>query len=139
MKTVIRRNIFETNSSSAHVLSMVKEVDFMIKPSSNVIQLEFNDYGWYGPDVISYEDKLNYLYALAQETNISDEVFLETINEIIPDGYTVCLPVKTVRDYCWEDYSGIDHQSIYLLEEEGVSWEDFLNKPYKIEIRNDNE
>ena len=139
MKTVIRRNIFETNSSSAHVLSMVNEADFMTKPSSNVIQLEFNNYGWYGPDVISYEDKLNYLYALAQETNISDEVFLETINKIIPDGYTVCLPVKTIRDYCWGDYSGIDHQSIYLLEEEGVSWEEFLNNPYKIEIRNDNE
>ena len=139
MKTVIRRNIFETNSSSAHVLSMVNKVDFMTKPSRNKIQIKFNSYGWVGPDVISYEDKLNYLYALAQEINISDKVFLKTINKIIPKGYTVCLPVKTDQGAYWENYSSIDHQSIYLLEEEGVSWEEFLNNPYKIEIRNDNE
>ena len=139
MKTVIRRNIFETNSSSAHVLSLVSDEDFMIKPSSQLIQLNFNDYGWYGPDVISYKDKLNYLYALAQSKDISDDEFLKRITKIVPNDCVVYLPIKSTRDYYWGNCSYIDHQSVDLLEEEGVSWEDFLNKPYKIEIRNDNE
>ena len=139
MKTVIRRNIFETNSSSAHVLSLMVgdntwgrfKVDEYYCGSTLRItrQLFYSNNNL----VIRMEDKLSYLYALNEilDRYSSDEDFIEFVystGAVHPD---VKIEIEEKGD---DSYGGwrIDHQSYNLLSDAGVTWAEFLQEPYSI-------
>ena len=149
MKKNIRRNVFETNSSSAHSLSLRQTpLGINLVPSEGHFYIKNKCFGWVGPAVISFEDKLDYLaslgtkvidylYALSVEKEMSSEKFLEKMRDILPSEIIIELPKCDNDDERWHT-TGIDHQSIDLLEDEGISWEDFLYNNYRIIIDHDN-
>ena len=136
MKKQIRRCVFETNSSSAHSLSLRPNPHTQLVPSNGYFKIKAKYFGWTGYDVSSFEDKLAYLYALSIEKCMSSEEFLEKIKSILPSDVIVELPELSKDDYWFT--VGIDHQSSGLLEEECVTWEDFLFNNYYITIDHDN-
>lgn len=138
MKKQIRRCVFETNSSSAHSLSLRQTpLGINLVPSEGHFYIKDKHYGWTGPTVFSFKDKLDYLYALSVEKEMSSEKFLEKMRDILPSKITIELPKCDNDDERWRT-TGIDHQSIDLLEDEGVSWKDFLYNNYLVIIDHDN-
>lgn len=135
MKKITRRKVFETNSSSAHSLSVRTRADEKV-PSSGHFVIEENYFGWTGKTVITFEDKLSYLYALSVEMGMSSEEFLEKMSDILPSEVSLELPVIPKEEIYYR--VGIDHQSVDLLEYEGVSWEDFIYNHYMVTIDHDN-
>lgn len=139
MKTVTRRNIFETNSSSAHVLSLMvgdntwgrfKADGYW---SGNTLKITRQLFYSNNNLVIRIEDKLSYLYALNEilERYSSDEDFIEFVystGAVHPD---VKIEIEEKADDSYDGWR-IDHQSIYLLSDAGVSWTEFLQEPYSI-------
>lgn len=112
MKRVIRRGVFETNSSSTHTVTIVgkdkytygineKDIpeiytDFKVDPRYNKVLVDFGEFGW-GPN--AYNDpmiKLSYALTMIASTecmNISSSnLFFESkgfkdINDLIADKY----------------------------------------------------
>ena len=139
MKTVTRRNIFETNSSSAHVLSLMvgdnswgrfKADEYWGDRSLKITRRLFISDNYL---VIRIEDKLSYLYALNEilDRYSSDEDFIEFVystGAVHPD---IKIEIEERGDDGY-NYWRIDHQSYNLLSESGVSWEEFLREPYSI-------
>lgn len=82
MKTQIRRSVFETNSSSTHSISIVREPTNIHFPTA----LEFNvgDFGWEWKIYSDYRSKASYLY-----TAILYNTCLESNTELI-DGKQQC-------------------------------------------------
>ena len=82
MKTQIRRSVFETNSSSTHSISIVREPTNIHFPTT----LEFNvgEFGWEWKTYSDYCSKASYLY-----TAILYNTYLESNTELI-DGKQKC-------------------------------------------------
>lgn len=82
MKTQIRRSVFETNSSSTHSISIVKEPTNIHFPTT----MEFNvgEFGWEWKIYSDYRSKASYLY-----TAILYNTCLESNTELI-DGKQKC-------------------------------------------------
>lgn len=82
MKTQIRRSVFETNSSSTHSISIVKEPTNIHFPTT----MEFNvgEFGWEWKIYSDYRSKASYLY-----TAILFNTCLESNTELI-DGKQKC-------------------------------------------------
>jgi hypothetical protein len=59
MSTVIRRGVFETNSSSTHSICISKDGDYSL-PSS--IEFVTGEFGWEISELRSIEEKASYLY-----------------------------------------------------------------------------
>lgn len=128
MNKSIRRNVFETNSSSTHSLSMTK--NFIENPSNYeatiiVKGIYFDCYADSGACTI--EEKIEYVYALAKNMGLHDEDFKTFIKAIFP---RVKLEIED-EAYC---KAGIDYDNISLLENYALSWTLFLTKPYIINI-----
>ena len=136
MKKTIRRCVFETNSSSAHSLSLRPNPHSQLVPSNGYFKIREEYFGWTGNEVSSFEDKLAYLYALSIEKEMTSGEFLEEMKNILPSGVTLELP-DIPKDEIWYRI-GIDHESSDLLEVEEVTWEEFLFNNYYITIDHDN-
>lgn len=82
MKTQIRRSVFETNSSSTHSISIVKEPTNIHFPAT----MEFNvgEFGWEWKIYSDYRSKASYLY-----TAILCNTCLDSNTELI-DGKQKC-------------------------------------------------
>lgn len=82
MKTQIRRSVFETNSSSTHSISIVKEPTNIHFPTT----MEFNvgEFGWEWKIYSDYRSKASYLY-----TAILYNTCLDSNTELI-DGKQKC-------------------------------------------------
>ena len=139
MKTVIRRNIFETNSSSAHVLSLMVGENSLGRFKADeywrgrTLKITHRIYACDNNLVIRIEDKLSYLYALNEifDRYSSDEEFIEFVystGAVHPD---IEIEIEPKND---SDYNGwrIDHESVHLLSDAGVTWSEFLREPYSI-------
>ena len=69
MKRQVRKNVFETNSSSTHAICIATE-DILNIPSE--IHFGFGDYGWECRELVSMQDRANYLYtALAYVDDVN--------------------------------------------------------------------
>lgn len=125
MKRIIRRNTFETNSSSTHSLSLspVKAFDFK-KPV--YLNIWFDEYGW-GYDVLrTPEEKLSYLFTAAQYErgwgkydHTKDELlaliksFRDDLQAMLYETNVYLQEIDEyvfMDDYCPMGY--IDHQSV---------------------------
>ena len=154
----IRKNVFETNSSSTHSLVISKkdrnyDYDGLII-ADGILHISFGEYGW-GPAVLKYpHEKLSYL--ITDRNNISydwqnppsEEEFEYmlsqdgSVQEIIEVVKSCCPEVKEVKyEFCdrYNPLGYVDHQSRGTSYESDLSLEDiiFSNKVI-IMIDNDN-
>ena len=156
----IRKNVFETNSSSTHSLVISKKersYDYHLPVDNGVLTIAFGEFGW-GPDILSTPiEKLSYLvtdrsglYDIPEELkNESDGAIYdyimeesEAIRDIIEVVKSCCPEVEEVRfelGDSWNPFGYVDHQSQGTSYEDGLSIEEiiFSNKVI-IMIANDN-
>ena len=134
MKTQIRMNTFETNSSSMHSLQILPKETGKITSVKDILEderinissegvLTINssydlDFGWGFEILTSFYDKLCYI--IASRVEIDDDNTItgldeieEAVNEIIPEIKKIKLPVEKDDEGNSIIYSGsIDHESI---------------------------
>lgn len=144
MKRQIRRNVFETNSSSMHSLTVKKLgiTEYLhVDEVENKVIVEYGEFSW-GYDV--YDDpetKLSYLITMLSQYscgNIYDTDEFKEINDIVAKR---CECDGILIDD--SSYGYVDHQSIEkiddLMDEYGCSIEEFIfDKGIKLIIDNDN-
>lgn len=153
----IRRNIFETNSSSSHSLSISHNyitVDDLVVEDDDV-HTECGEFGWGVEEYLNTSTKLSYLITVVAESTIgttwwdgdtfedfmikdlyeTDE-FQEIKEVVCSHEHCSDLIVDSLRGY-------IDHQSKPIsmrsfLADYGLSIEEFLYGNVKLIIDNDN-
>ena len=111
MKQRLRRNIFETNSSSIHTLTVfnnAESIDYnkMLEDFDKVkYNIEVGEFGW---DFETYNDPisiLEYLYSFAYQTDLEnnlDEGYVYKLKQLLPSTNFI----KPEED---RYYYGIDH------------------------------
>ena len=154
----IRKNVFETNSSSTHSLvisTKERSYDYSLPVEDGVLTIPFGEFGW-GPDILSTPiEKLSYL--------ITDRIDLYDIPEDIKDdegavqalimeSEPICEIVDAIKCCCakveevrfeigdsWNPFGYVDHESCGTSHEDSLSIEEiaFSNKVI-IMIDNDN-
>ena len=140
-RKVSRRGIWETNSSSSHVVSIRKERRDTIINMSGDIQIYLGEYGWYGDPCDDILTKLEYAMSMVLHTeypkfNHWDEDFVVDQDKLEKcGGYKMLLDalnthgskcdriVVKKRTGVFYPYGYIDHQSC-----EYQSLQDFLNE-----------
>lgn len=140
MKKKIRMNVFETNSSSCHSISInnnnLPEYETLLPSDDGYVHCGFGEFGWEVEDYADVETKLSYALTMVAETEsrrstwngiregfTSEEEFYETegfrlINEAVKE-VTGCNGVILYDGeiwyndkYDWTEFNGyIDHQS----------------------------
>jgi hypothetical protein len=154
----IRKNVFETNSSSTHSLvisNKERTYNYSLPVEAGVLTIPFGEFGW-GPELLVEPiEKLSYLvtdridlYDIPEEIKDDEDAIQslirdsEPINEII-DAIKYCCPeIEEVRfeiGDSWNPFGYVDHQSCGTSRSEGLSIEEivFSNKVI-IMISNDN-
>ncbi len=148
---VIRRGVFETNSSSMHSLSIVnKDSETFVKKRYIVIP---GEYHWEGPTLKTPEDKMSYLLALISSNNglpfLADEEdvhlsineflnlpdVLDIINVVQSTGAQIIIKIGT------SGFGEVDHQSVMGMYEflGDIPLKDFIfNDKYQVIIDHDN-
>lgn len=139
MKKIIRYNIFESNSSSCHTISVGKRrsINDYYHPDE-VIMIELDEYGWAGDPLYGFYSKLAYAMSMILHTEYPgyssydddftvDQEKLEELN-----GYKILLEAINEHGNCekivikkkngYYPYGYIDHQSY----EDYSSLADFL-------------
>lgn len=111
MKIQLRKNVFETNSSSIHSICISKNDDYTLPA---VCKFELKEYGW-GPDY-EYNVK-NYLYTALACLNRTEEI--EKLKEIL-ERHNVRAEFES---YSSDDDFYIDHPDLeelieYLFKDE---------------------
>ena len=155
----VRKNVFETNSSSTHSLVISKkdrDYDYCLPiEDDGTLVVTFGEFGW-GPEVLAQPiEKLTYLvtdrcnlYGLSEEDPHEGEELQEfiksdeAIQEIIEVVKSCCPDVQDIRfELCdsWNPFGYVDHQSQGTSCESDLSIEEiiFSNKVI-ILIDNDN-
>lgn len=131
----IRNNVFETNSSSTHAISMSGCKDNFIQPYSNndIIEIEFGEYGWEHNSLDGYHEKLSYILTMIQyhinhKELPDDNESQEYIDAILNSKWFTWLK-DMVFEYCgkhlvvnsevvgWYPAGYIDHQSTDILDD----------------------
>lgn len=158
MKKIIRKNTFETNSSSSHSLVITKstevekDIDDLYLCNDGVLYLWERDLDFYrNPDVplTTFRKKLGYLIAAYRYDEEKINEIVEVVKKVIPDCKGVKFPQRS--EYVWYEptnvgkgnyYGDIDHQSDGILkdylESNNISFEEFLtNKKYIIILDGD--
>ena len=83
----IRNNIFETNSSSTHSISLTnmssdilnfEQLDSYVDPADHYIHIEFGEFGWGYDEYVDAYTKLQYLLTMIMEIHGNE---LETFND----------------------------------------------------------
>ena len=130
-KKVIRYNIWETNSSSMHTVTVRRERDineYYRPPSDGVITIQLDEYGWGGDPCDDFISKLKYAMSMVLHTEYpgyhdynEDSVIDQNILENL-DGYKLLLDAINKHMDCksiiikrnnnsYYPYGYIDHQS----------------------------
>lgn len=141
---VIRNNVWETNSSSSHTVT-VRGKRNLDNPSNmntmeNVIEISLGEYGWGGDPCYEFIEKLKYVMSMVLHTeypsfNHYDEEFVIDDSILCElDGYKIILSAINKHWKCdaiiinrkrshYYPYGYIDHQSY----EDYHSLQDFLD------------
>ena len=164
---LIRKGVFETNSSSAHSLAyntskIVRGNDWNTPDATDFsdplyhleeipqkykdysLYEELGEYGWFGCDLTTPQEKFSYLLTGLGEDipSVREHSFYTQIKQWL-DDLDVCLDENEYEgSYGWEGY--IDHQSEYIVNPDLFKTkEDFItylfNDDLVIYIENDNE
>ena len=153
---VIRKSVFETNSSSTHSVCIsggdISPSCLIVDDEDNKIHVNFGEYGWGYDELTSQNERLSYLCTMLIETECNniqsvDDIFetkgFKQINDCIKENcncdgivFDDDLKIKTYKsgekDVPYVDMNGyIDHQSC----EDYRNINDFLND-YHTDIMN---
>lgn len=134
MKRQVRRNVFETNSSSMHSLSIAKEgvTEYLhVDEYTNKVITEFGNFGWGYDEYNDPETKLSYLVTMVGESrncHSIEEVYetndFKKINDVVSERCE-CNGIEIKNNYGY-----IDHQSIdtidNLMKEYDCTIEEFI-------------
>lgn len=146
MKT-IRRKVFETNSSSAHTISLsfTDEIDTLGDPG-DIIEIQLQEFGWGYDEYDDAYNKLSYvlteLYANYNE-DLEDSEEYEEICKMVKDYCGVIISInESSKDGCYIDHQSRGMLRHWMCDSEHTST-DFLkefifNKKYILVIDNDN-
>ena len=109
----VRRNVFETNSSSMHSLSVIGS-DRMttLENKDGVVVVSYGEFGWGYDSLTTPTEKLSYLITQYSE----DEDILETIKEAVFDYTGLKMVIYESKTDYWEK-GYIDHQSQGMISE----------------------
>lgn len=118
----IRKNVFETNSSSSHSISISSRnnlFDYLEQDENGVITLNGGEFGWTGGDFFDAETKANYCAVDCHNDPVKTKMLIEVIKD-----HTGCKDVvfNINTDYNSGNWSYIDHQS------QGTSWDAFTSR-----------
>lgn len=156
----IRKNVFESNSSSSHSLTVNKRGctgTLDVDKFTNKVITHFGEFGWGYDEYNDPENKLSYLVTMLVETHsdcLTMEELCETddfiaINEVVA-YYCDCDGIfidEEITECSWGNYNEhegyIDHQSVEnitdLLEYYGCTIEEFIfDEGIELIIDNDN-
>lgn len=141
MKT-IRRNTFETNSSSTHCVTICNssETYSPITFDNTVLEVKPGEYGWEYEFYDDFEDKVSYAYTYAINDGTPED--LELLKEVILENTNIEKIIFTQTEDRWYSNGYIDHQSVdeaALIFESKDSLRNFLfNKGSNVLTDNDN-
>jgi hypothetical protein len=112
MKT-IRHNVFETNSSSTHSISISKDCDGVLETlpvnDDGIVILNGGEFGWEEDSFSDPQTKASYVFI----DSMSSPQRIKMLKEVIMEhtgAKDVVMPVENIQD------SYIDHQSIGTTE-----------------------
>ena len=119
----IRKNVFETNSSSSHSISISSRdnlFDYLDQDENGIITLNGGEFGWSGGDFFDAETKANYCAVDVYNDPKKRQMLIDVIKE-----HTGCKGVVLNIDIDCISSSGnwsyIDHQS------QGTSYDAFTS------------
>lgn len=85
MKKIIRRRVFESNSSSSHSVSIMREPQEVQIPDKIHFEVhQFHDYPWDDDYMDELSGRANYLYACALQTG-AEEMLKQTLHKLLPN------------------------------------------------------
>jgi len=113
----IRQNVFETNSSSTHSISIAQGttkdlIDIPKVDNNGVVELTTSDYGWDYVEHKSLNDKLSYVATFAINFNAD----FKDGSLIYKDNKYKQMLISVVKDITGAD-------EVNFLKNEGTSWE----------------
>ena len=135
MKQVIRRNVFETNSSSTHALCIAQDQDVEVP---NSIDCKPGEFGWEVSVLALPEDKLSYVYtAIITDFPQLLDGLVESLNSF---GIDVEYQEWDKDDYCYVDHGGGLDEFLHDIIDNPTLLKNFLfsNKSF-IVTGNDND
>ena len=157
MRKIIRQNVWETNSSSSHSLSIKPSIqlsDFNIPLNADgYIEAKFDQYGWGYSELHSQEEKLSYLLTIVKYEAVD---YIYRSDDLTQDAFRATEGFQILNDFCKKYCNGIstnntdmghgyiDHQSNEgslrnYLQNNGTTIEEIiLNDKAYIIIDNDN-
>lgn len=111
MKTTVRPQSFETNSSSQHAIVFSKDYD--MSRASGICTVEGGEYGWDYNTYTSPSDKLNYLWTAINSVYYQDALAIEAwkeflVRELVLPGDVKFKAMSAGYDG-WDDNPYIDH------------------------------
>lgn len=141
---VVRNNIFESNSSSSHSVSIRGKAKYNdLPPKNEEITVYPKEFGWDGPPCDDFNSKLTYAMQMILHTEYPESIVYEDNKYVDQDILEQCegyqLLLKAIQKYTptckrivikrekaggwgWYPYGYIDHQSCNYY-----SLADFLN------------
>ena len=150
---LIRKGVFETNSSSTHSITVESNTGFTsISPNNDgeIVIKASGEYGWAQETYKDPVDKLDYITIYARDwCGESSEQFLSQIKNCVEEhtGATVKFEYETERSWNGNDHNSgyIDHQSVemsdyhHLFLDDGKLLKDFIfGIGSELETDNDN-
>ena len=154
----IRKNVFETNSSSTHSLVVSNKdrgYNYNLPVEAGVLTIPFGEFGW-GPDILSTPiEKLSYVLTdridlcdipeeiTGDDDAIQDYIMSSSLVEEVVDAIKYACPeVKEVRfeiGDSWYPFGYVDHQSCGTSHDADLSLEEIIfSNRVIIMIDNDN-
>lgn len=107
MKVVVRKNVFETNSSSVHSICISRDSVSTADLKGKRIEFYLDDFGW----AFEEANKANYLYTAIMVNDKSEE-YLNKLKSILDKygvGYSFEPPKYWDEDKKYIDNGSIDH------------------------------
>lgn len=110
MKT-IRRNTFETNSSSTHCVTICNssETYSPITFDNTTLEVTPGEFGWEYEFYDYFEDKVSYAYTYAVNSGTPED--LELLKEVILENTNIERVIFSQTEDRWYSNGYIDHQS----------------------------
>lgn len=152
----IRKNVFETNSSSCHSVSISKgvETNNNLQVIDGEVFCQAGEFGW---EIVDYNDaqtKLDYLITMAADTTVGTSYYNSTDDCQLIEDFIETDEFKDIQE-CVREVTGcknlivnslygyIDHQSLYtsiysFLSENNLTIEQFIFGNVILHTDNDN-